>query len=124
MSVSWRATSLYALVPALLLALGCGGAGSALDTKDVAGGQKLFLQTCATCHGPDGKGLPRLGRNLHGNEFVGSRTDDDLVEFLKVGRPASDPLNDGGTDMPPRGGNPTLEDDDLLLIVSYLRSFQ
>ncbi len=121
---SWRATSLIALLPALLIASGCGGSGSALDSEDVAAGQKRFMQTCATCHGVDGKGLPRLGRNLHGNEFVRNRSDAELVEFLKVGRPATDPLNDRGIDMPPRGGNPALEDGDLRRIVSYLRSLQ
>ncbi len=124
MTLSWRATSVSALVPALLIALGCGAAGSALDSEEVAAGQKRFLQTCATCHGPDGKGLPMLGQNLHGNEFVQSEGGDGLVEFLKVGRPATDPLNDRGVDMPPRGGNPALEDGDLRLIVSYLRSLE
>lgn len=125
MSLSCRATLLSALGSALLIALCCGGEGGGdLDAEEVAAGQKRFLQTCATCHGLDGKGLPRLGKNLHGNEFVESRSDDELVEFLEVGRPATDPLNDRGVDMPPRGGNPALQESDLRSIVSYLRSLQ
>ena len=68
--------------------------------------------------------MPKLGKNLHRNEFARSKSDDDLVEFLKVGRPAFDPLNERGVDMPPRGGDPALTDDDLRLIVAYVRSIQ
>ena len=31
-------------------------------------------------------------------------------------------LNDRGVDMPPKGGNPGLSDDDLRQVVAYLRS--
>jgi disulfide bond formation protein DsbB len=44
------------------------------------------------------------------------------VDFNKPGRPATDPLNPTGVDMPPRGGNPALTDDDLVDIVAFLRS--
>ena len=43
---------------------------------------------------------------------------------IQVGRPAGDPLNDTGVDMPPRGGNPSLSDEDLAHIVAYLRTLQ
>jgi mono/diheme cytochrome c family protein len=112
------------MVPALLIALGCSAGGGSPDAEEVAAGQKRFLQTCAICHGLDGKGSPGLGKNLHSNQFVQGRSDDGLVEFLKVGRPASDPQNDRGIDMPPRGGNPALQDGDLRLIGAYLRSLQ
>ena len=49
-------------------------------------------------------------------------TDDQVVEFLKEGRRADHPLNEKGVDMPPKGGNPGLSDDDLRQIVAYLRS--
>jgi disulfide bond formation protein DsbB len=48
--------------------------------------------------------------------------DQDLLTFIKTGRPIWDTLNTTGVDMPARGGNPTLTDDDLLAIVAYLRS--
>ncbi|MCH8852707.1 MAG: cytochrome c oxidase subunit 3 [Planctomycetes bacterium] len=35
-----------------------------------------------------------------------------------------DPENTTGIQMPPRGGNPMLKDDDLLRIVGYLRTFE
>jgi cytochrome c oxidase cbb3-type subunit III len=37
-------------------------AGLKVDPKaDLAAGQKIFAQTCAVCHGPDGKGKRELG---------------------------------------------------------------
>jgi cytochrome c1 len=47
-----------------------------------------------------------------------------LVAFVKVGRPATDPLNTTKVDMPTRGGNPALTDEDLNNIVVYIRSLQ
>ena len=31
----------------------------------VANGQQKFATTCVTCHGPDGKGMPNLGKDPH-----------------------------------------------------------
>jgi mono/diheme cytochrome c family protein len=89
---------------------------------DVAAGQTLFDGTCVSCHGPGGTGLPGLGKDLTTSEFIADQTDAQLVEFLKVGRPASDPANTTGVDMPPKGGNPALDDQDIVDIVAYLRS--
>jgi disulfide bond formation protein DsbB len=47
-----------------------------------------------------------------------------MLAFLQTGRPASDPLNTTGVDMPPRGGNPAFSDNDLKNIVAYLRTIQ
>ena len=94
---------------------------SEYDPDEVAYGQSLFL-TCTACHGPDGKGLPNLGKNLVESEFVHSLSDDELVDFIKTGRPLWDPLNTTGIDMPAKGGNPVLMDEDILAIVAYIRS--
>jgi disulfide bond formation protein DsbB len=95
-----------------------------VSAGDPAAGETAFQTTCATCHGPDAHGLPNLGKDLHNNEFVGGLTDQEVVDFLKVGRPATDPLNTTGVDMPPKGGNPALDDEDLLNIVAYVRSLK
>lgn len=89
---------------------------------DAAAGKEAFAKTCVSCHGPDAKGLPKLGKDLTTSEFIKSKTDQELVDFLKVGRPASDPLNTQGVDMPPKGGNPALTEDDLKNIVAFLRT--
>ena len=105
---------------------GCGGGGGAdgAGATLAAEGHELFKGTCAICHGPKGEGMPGLGRRLSDNAFTKSSSDADLVEFLRRGRSADDPLNERGVDMPPRGGNPSLTDADLALIVAYLRSLQ
>ncbi len=67
-------------------------------------------------------GVTGLGKALIGSEFVNDKSDRDLVEFLKVGRGPSDPLNTTGVEMPPKGGNPSLDDDELFDIVAFIRS--
>lgn len=89
---------------------------------DPTAGQTLFMSTCAACHGPDGRGLPGLGKNLVENEFVAGKNDQELVEFIKAGRGPADPLNTTGVTMPPKGGKAGLTDEDLYHIVAYLRS--
>lgn len=96
-------------------------AGTAYDPALVAQGQQLFA-SCAGCHGLDAHGIPGLGKDLVNSEFVHSLSDDDLLTFIKTGRPIWDPMNTTGIDMPARGGNPMLSDDDLLAIIAYVRS--
>ena len=76
------------------------------------------------CHGPNGEGMPKLGKGLKANQFVQGLSNEEFVQFLKVGRSAGDPLNEQGIDMPPKGGNPALSDQDLGLIALYVRSIQ
>ncbi len=101
-----------------------GGGGNGDDTAAPSAdeGKQLFGGTCASCHGQDAKGMPDLGKDLTGSSWVAEQTDADLLAFLKVGRPASDPLNTTGVDMPPKGGNPSFTDGDLESIVAYVRS--
>jgi len=47
-----------------------------------------------------------------------------MVDFLREGRRANHPENTTGIDMPPRGGNPSLTDQDLADITAYLRQIQ
>lgn len=84
-------------------------------------GQKYFAQTCSACHGKDGKGLPKLGKDLTTSSFVADESDSKLLEFLKQGRLATDPLNTTGVAMPPKGGNPAYNDQQLVDIISYVR---
>lgn len=82
------------------------------------------LGLCAACHGPDGHGLPGLGKNLVVSDFVAGQSDGELAEFIKVGRGPDDPLNTTGVTMPPKGNNPALSDEDLYHIVAYIRTIQ
>ncbi len=84
-------------------------------------GKILFDQTCSACHGMDAKGLPNLGKDLTKSNFVKSESDEELLEFIKKGRPSNDPLNTTGVAMPPLGGNPSLTEPQLRDIIAYMR---
>ncbi len=100
------------------------GASSAAASGDPMAGQALFTGTCAACHGPAGGGIEGLGKDMTTSQFIAGQTDQELVEFIKVGRDPSDPLNTTGVGMPARGGNPALTDEDLFDIVAYIRTLQ
>jgi disulfide bond formation protein DsbB len=87
-------------------------------------GKTAYDTTCIACHGADLKGMTGLGKDLTTSEFVKSQSDEQMVAFILVGRPASDPANTQGVDMPPKGGNPALTEEDILNIVAYVRSMQ
>lgn len=103
---------------------GGAGGGDAASAEAIARGEKHYMQTCATCHGKDAEGLPNLGKGLLDNAFIQETSDAEMVEFLKKGRPASHPENTRGIDMPPKGGNPVLSEEDLRDIVAYVRTLQ
>jgi disulfide bond formation protein DsbB len=131
------------LLSALLLA-GCGGKDKAANAADEpaappateaavsavkgdpAAGQAAFQTACVACHGPDATGVPNLGKSLHAgdSEFVRTHSDEELVDFIKVGRQPDDPANTTGIAMPPKGGNPAISDDDLYDIVAWIRTLE
>lgn len=91
----------------------------------VADGKMLYEQNCSACHGQDAKGVAGLGRDITANSaFVSSQSDEQLLEFVKQGREASDPANTTGIAMPPKGGNPALTDEEIKAIIAYLRSLK
>ena len=85
-------------------------------------GEALFRVTCPACHGSDAKGVPGLGKDMTTSAFIQSQSDAELVEFIKQGRTADDPLNTTGVPMPPYGANVALDDAGVLAIVKYIRS--
>src|SRR4051812_20025395 len=76
--------------------------------QDIEDGGRVFRNTCANCHGPDGDEVAGidLGRNI----FRRAKTDQDLVEIVRKGVP--------GTAMP-ASDMPVAQAEQ---IVSYLRS--
>jgi len=115
----------FGLLVAMMLAA-CGGDEAAdeepaVSKGDAVAGEKHF-QVCAGCHGPDAKGLPNLGKDMTISVFIKGSTDEELVDFIKTGRPIGDPENTTNVDMPPKGGNPAFSDEDLFDVVAYLRT--
>jgi disulfide bond formation protein DsbB len=119
-------TTVFVLILAATLLAACGGGAQASPTPfgDAAAGRQAYLATCVACHGQDAKGVTGLGKDLTTSTFLQEQTNEQLLVFLQTGRPASDPLNTTGVDMPPRGGNPAFTDTDLQNIVAYLRTLQ
>lgn len=127
----------FTLALLLLVTVACGGGNggdeasseegadtSAVAAGDPAAGEEKFNQVCIACHGEGGVGVEGLGKPLTTSEFVSQQSDQELLEFIKQGRPISDPANTTGVDMPPKGGNPALTDEDILDIIAYIRQLQ
>jgi disulfide bond formation protein DsbB len=95
---------------------------AAAPAGDAEKGKAVFATSCAACHGPTGEGVQGLGKDMTKSEFIAGLSDEALVAFIKTGRPISDPLNTTKVDMPPKGGNPTLSDEQLTDIVAFIRS--
>ncbi len=92
----------------------------AVAAGDPAKGRELFV-TCSACHGPEGQGVQGLGKDMTHSEFIAGLSDAELLAFIKQGRSVSDPLNTTGVDMPPKGGNPALTDEQLMDIIAFIR---
>lgn len=119
----------------LVLALSaCGGGGgestssqtaeeaAPVSLGDPVAGKEQYDMLCIACHGPGGEGIEGLGKPFTTSEFLQEKTDEEMVEFIKTGRPSSDPLNTTGVDMPPKGGNPALTDEQIIDIIAYVRT--
>ena len=89
---------------------------------DADNGEALYQRSCMACHGAEGAGIEGLGKPWVGSTFINDRTDEEMFDFLLVGRPADDPLNTTGIAMLPRGGNQNLTDDDLYDLIAYMRT--
>jgi len=99
-------------------------APAAASTSPADKGKQLFGQTCTNCHGMNGQGVPHLGADLQTSEHVAKSTDAQLESLIEHGVPASSPLNTSHVPMPPRGANPSLNQQDIHDIVLYIRELQ
>ena len=95
-----------------------------VSTGDPEAGEKEYGKLCIACHGPTGEGIEGLGKPFTTSEFLRERSDEEMLAFIKEGRPSGDPLNTTGVDMPPKGGNPALTDEQILDIIAFIRTLQ
>jgi len=100
-----------------------GGAGAAIELKDHPG-YDLFVSSCAACHGQGAEGIEDQGLPLVSSGFIRGTSDEELISFIKRGRPMWDASNTTGLDMPPKGGNPAITDEQLQTIIDYIRALQ
>jgi disulfide bond formation protein DsbB len=122
----------------VLLMVACGGGGEsagsgdetaaeealAVSAGDPVVGEEKFNEVCIACHGAGGIGIEGLGKDMTTSEFISGQNDEELLAFINTGRPIGDPLNTTGIDMPAKGGNPALTDDQILDIIAYMRTLQ
>lgn len=88
----------------------------------IAQGKQIFTGPgiCATCHGPDGKGVPNLGANLTDAEWKHSDGSyEGIVKTILSGVPAEKSTT--GTPMPPKGGS-TITDEQVKAVAAYVWS--
>jgi mono/diheme cytochrome c family protein len=112
------------LILALSLAACGGGALKAAEPStapagDPVAGEKIFASACATCHGLKGQGVPGLSQDMTQSQLTATKTDQELLEFIKAGGVPDEPLV-----MLPKGGVASLTDQNLADIVAYIRTLQ
>lgn len=73
------------------------------DAPATAAAGSRFAEYCASCHGPDRRGLPGLGVNLVESSWLRGASETELVEFLRKGRMPGSPGNVTGRPMPAFG---------------------
>jgi mono/diheme cytochrome c family protein len=100
------------------------GDGAVAAAGDPQQGEVLYNQACIACHGEAGVGIEGLGKPFPTSDFIRTHSDQELLDFIKQGRPVGHPDNTTGVDMPPKGGNPALSDEDILDIIAYIRTLQ
>lgn len=129
---------LLGLMILLVMLAACGGGDSSggsaagqpeevaapVSLGDPEAGKQQYDMICVACHGPGGEGIEGLGKAFTTSEFLREKSDEEMVEFIRVGRPVGDPLNTTGIDMPPKGGNPALTDEQIQDIIAYVRTLQ
>ena len=101
-----------------------GGDHAAITHGDAENGQAFWSASCRSCHGATGEGVPGQGMPLNPNTYVRDHTDSELVDFIHSGRAANAPDSVMQLQMPPRGGNPMLDDQGVHDIVAYMRTWK
>lgn len=97
---------------------------AAVVAGNAEAGKAHFNMICIACHGPGGVGIANLGLPLNTSPFVASKTDEQLLAFIKVGRMPTDKDAKTKVPMPPKGGNPAFTDAQLLDVIAYIRTLQ
>ena len=93
------------------------------DADTLKRGKRVY-NSCIACHAKTGAGVANTGADLVHSTFVGSTSDDALREFIKTGRAPGAPGSVMNLNMPPKGGNPALKDNQIDDVVVYIRSLR
>lgn len=84
---------------------------------DAEKGQAIYSQSCAACHGPDGKGGLPGAPDLSAKDGVLKSSDSVLTDRITNGyQSKGSPMA-----MPPKGGNSSLTAQDISDVLAYMR---
>jgi len=105
-----------------LITLGIAAMALATWSASAADGKALYADSCAKCHGADGKGDTKMGQKLGVKDYSSAAVqdalkDDDAIKAIKEG--VKD--KDGKTLMK---GTDGISDDDAKALVAYMRTFK
>ncbi len=85
--------------------------------KDTNQGAKIYKTTCIACHGAKGQGVVPGTPDFRNPNGPLAQSDDILFDHIKNGFQSPGSM----MAMPPKGGNPSLSDDDIHAVIAYLR---
>ena len=123
----WRMVEAYVeaegLTPADVPPLAVDAETLSYPLEMITAGRETYLGNCYSCHrgGTTNVTAHRIGTALDDNDFIRDNTDEELLVFVQEGRAEDAPDNVTGNEMPPRGGNTNLGDEDILNTIAYLR---
>ena len=105
-----------------LLVLGITAMAVAALSARADDAKTTYDNSCAKCHGADGKGQTKMGQKLGAKDFTDAKVqadmkDDAAIKAIKEGMKDAD----GKTLMKPAEG---LSDDDIKGLVAYIRTFK
>lgn len=105
-----------------LLAISAAFAVALSSTASAADGKAVYTDSCAKCHGDDGKGQTKMGQKLGIKDLTDAKVqaalkDDEATKDIKEGVKDAD----GKTLMKPFD---TLSDDEVKALVAYVRTLK
>ncbi len=104
-------------IAARMLVLSTALAAFAAGAQAASHGKSVYERTCVACHGPDGRGalpgIPALG----GKGGRLTKPDSVLIKNMMEGfQTPGSPMA-----MPPKGGDPSLTEEDAAAVLQYMR---
>lgn len=92
------------------------GAGAA-TAADLIRGQEIYEQTCVACHGADGRGALPGAPDFTSKSGPLAKQDAQLLKNITDGFQSPGSM----MAMPPKGGNSELTEEDINLVIQYIR---
>ena len=103
-----------------LLAIPAALALAFTTTASAADGKTVYADSCAKCHGDDGKGQTKMGQKLQARDYTDAKVQDSVTDAQAFKSIKEGLKKDDKTLMKPS----ELGDDDIKASIAYLRTFK